>query len=66
VKHSVNPIPPGQWFKSSYSGTNGSCVETALTATVVGARDSKLSVSPVLHFPPAAFTAFVTGLKPSA
>lgn len=40
-----------QWRKSTYSGTNGSCVEFAPDAKAVLMRDSKLGDdSPVLVF----------------
>ncbi|MFF6905933.1 DUF397 domain-containing protein [Streptomyces sp. NPDC012389] len=56
-----------QWVKSSYSNNGGSCVEwaprTASTTGIVPVRDSKNTTGPVLSFPAAAFSAFVTGVK---
>ncbi|WP_431879030.1 DUF397 domain-containing protein [Amycolatopsis sacchari] len=42
----------GGWFKSTFSGANGGCVEANLTIPgVVGLRDSKLGArSPILVF----------------
>ncbi|AEW97592.1 MULTISPECIES: DUF397 domain-containing protein [Streptomycetaceae] len=58
---------PLTWFKSSYSGNGGSCIEVAanLVASrgVVPVRDSKDPSGAVLHFPADAFTAFVAGVK---
>ncbi|TQF03369.1 DUF397 domain-containing protein [Kitasatospora acidiphila] len=57
----INP----EWFKSSYSGTNGGdCVEVA--ANIPGAvpvRDSKDPEGPALTFTPAGFATFVAGVK---
>lgn len=56
-----------RWFTSSYSENGGACVEVAtnLVASrgVVPVRDSKLSASPVLDVPAAAFAAFVDAVK---
>ncbi|MER7838535.1 DUF397 domain-containing protein [Streptomyces sp. NPDC096040] len=56
-------VPEHAWFKSSYSGDNGSsCVEIANlipTHTLVAVRDSKLPNGPTLAVPPEAFAAFV-------
>ncbi|MCL6302942.1 DUF397 domain-containing protein [Streptomyces kronopolitis] len=58
---------PLTWFKSSYSGSGGSCVEVAadLIASrgVVPVRDSKDPHGPVLDFPAHAFSTFVAGVK---
>ncbi|MEU3404696.1 DUF397 domain-containing protein [Streptomyces sp. NPDC006670] len=53
-----------RWFKSSYSDNGGNCVEVATnTPGVVPVRDSKTPGGPVLNFQPAAFAAFVAGIK---
>ncbi|AJE85946.1 hypothetical protein SLNWT_5570 [Streptomyces albus] len=56
-----------RWFKSSYSGNGGQCVEVAtnLVAScgVVPCRDSKRPNGPVLDVPASAFTSLVTGVK---
>ncbi|MFX4292017.1 DUF397 domain-containing protein [Streptomyces bohaiensis] len=59
-----------RWFKSSYSGNGGDCVEAAtnLVAThgTVPVRDSKNPGGPVLDLPATAFAAFIDAVKPSA
>ncbi|HWU05123.1 MAG TPA: DUF397 domain-containing protein [Streptomyces sp.] len=48
------------WRKSSYSGSEGGdCVEVAAHPAAVHIRDSKITDSPVLTVPPAAWAAFV-------
>lgn len=50
------------WFKSSYSGDQGSCVEVADARAATGkvmVRDSKDPYGPALAFPPEAFAALV-------
>ena len=46
------------WFKSSYSGGNGACIEAADLGNVVGVRDSKVPTGPAFTVSPAAFAAF--------
>ena len=41
------------WRKSSYSGTNGGCVEVAHAPAGVLVRDSKKTSGPTLAFPDA-------------
>lgn len=51
-----------QWFKSSYSSSEGgACVEVANSPATVHVRDSKNSaaVGPVLRVKPTAWTAFL-------
>ncbi|MFI6504219.1 DUF397 domain-containing protein [Nonomuraea typhae] len=46
---SVNFVP--QWFKSSFSATNGNCVEVAgLPGKKVAVRDTKNRAGAVLEF----------------
>ncbi|MER0241954.1 DUF397 domain-containing protein [Streptomyces sp. HSW2009] len=53
-----------KWFKSSYSGYQGDCIEVgAGVPSTVPVRDSKDPHGPTLTFEPAAWTAFVTGVK---
>ena len=53
------------WHRSSFSGSNGgTCVEVNLvTPDVVGVRDSKIAVSPVLEFPPLSWQAFTDAVN---
>jgi hypothetical protein len=48
-----------QWFKSSYSANNGSCVEVAMTPDAVMARDSKNPEAGQLSFPSASWVSFL-------
>ncbi|WP_405729596.1 DUF397 domain-containing protein [Streptomyces sp. NBC_01537] len=51
------------WFKSSYSGNEGDCVEVATCAHTVHVRDSKDTARPALAFGPDAWAAFVERLS---
>ena len=54
------------WRKSSYSGSNGHCVEAARLADGrIGVRDSKTADGPILRFTPVAWTAFLGELRES-
>jgi hypothetical protein len=48
------------WRTSSYSGTNGGCVEVAPTPDAVLVRDSKDRTGPALTVPTATWHAFLT------
>jgi len=56
-----------RWVKSSFSFSNGNCVEVATRQAQQGAerlvRDSKNPFGPILIFPPAAWDAFVREVK---
>ncbi|MFJ3531213.1 MULTISPECIES: DUF397 domain-containing protein [unclassified Streptomyces] len=56
-----------RWFKSSYSGNGGQCVEVAtnLVASrgVVPVRDSKSPAGPVLNVAVGSFASFVAGVR---
>ncbi|MGA6206555.1 DUF397 domain-containing protein [Nocardia testacea] len=55
-----------EWFKSSYSGTQGDCVEVAwLGSGRVGVRDSKNPAGPALDFAPADWDAFIARMRGS-
>ncbi|MEV1012087.1 DUF397 domain-containing protein [Streptomyces sp. NPDC049881] len=55
------------WRSSSHSGGNGSCLEVAQQSSDTQAvRDSKSPSSPVLTFPGAAWSRFLTLTKPPA
>ena len=52
------------WQKSSISHANGSCVEVAgLSDQLIRVRDSKKARSPILHFTPAEWDAFLGGVR---
>lgn len=53
-----------EWRKSSYSGgSNGSCLEVVDGHPVVPVRDSKLTQGPVLVFPVAGWSSFVSAVN---
>ena len=56
-----------RWFKSSYSGNGGECVEVAAnlatTHGLVPVRDSKDPSGPALSFTPSAWSAFIADVK---
>jgi hypothetical protein len=52
------------WRKSSFSFSNGQCVEVGQDAAAVGVRDSKdCEAGPVLTFPAGVWAAFTGQLK---
>jgi hypothetical protein len=54
----------GYWRKSSFSMSNGDCVEVAVLAdAVVGVRDSKAAALPHLRFHPSAWTDFLGHIR---
>ncbi|MGO9784448.1 MAG: DUF397 domain-containing protein [Streptosporangiaceae bacterium] len=54
------------WRKSSYSMSNGHCLETAcLPGGHIGVRDSQDTEGPALRFKPAAWATFLTRLRTS-
>ena len=62
-----NGYNPGVgWTKSSYSQSNGHCVEVGRLADGwVGIRHSKVPDGPVLRFEPAEWAAFLEKLRDS-
>ncbi|MEV7582213.1 DUF397 domain-containing protein [Streptomyces erythrochromogenes] len=56
-----------RWFKSSYSGNGGQCIEVAFNLSgplgLVPVRDSKMVGGPILSFAAPAFSSFVTSVK---
>ncbi len=53
-----------RWRKSSYSGSNGACVEVAAAPGArVLVRDAKDGEGPVLAFPPSAWRQFAQQVK---
>jgi Domain of unknown function (DUF397) len=54
----------GYWRTSSFSMSNGDCVEVAVLAdATVGVRDSKATALPHLHFHPSVWTAFLSHIR---
>jgi Domain of unknown function (DUF397) len=52
------------WRKSSFSGSNGDCIEVASVAGGhVDVRDSKKTTGPCLVFPPYAWAAFLDDIR---
>ena len=47
------------WFKSSYSGEEGECVEVAHTPAAIHVRDSKNPEGPTLRVAPHAWADFL-------
>jgi hypothetical protein len=52
-----------RWRRSSYSGTNGNCVETTANGAAVAVRDSKDPDGSRLVFTPAVWRAFAAAVK---
>ncbi|MFD8965216.1 DUF397 domain-containing protein [Streptomyces sp. NPDC059568] len=52
-----------EWRKSSYSGADSNCVETALLDTVAAVRDSKAPTSPALCFSTGGWSSFIAAVK---
>jgi hypothetical protein len=53
----------GDWFKSSFSAHNGSCVEMRKTDDGAEVRDSKDRGGPVLVFTHAEWETFLAGVR---
>jgi uncharacterized protein DUF397 len=51
------------WFKSSYSGGEGECVEVATCSTTIHVRDSKNPARPALALSPTAWNAFIEAVR---
>ncbi|MBT2440917.1 DUF397 domain-containing protein [Streptomyces sp. ISL-36] len=51
------------WFKSSYSGGEGECIEVALTPATIHVRDSKNPALPSITLSPAPWAEFVRRLR---
>ncbi|WP_371598411.1 DUF397 domain-containing protein [Streptomyces sp. NBC_00564] len=50
------------WFKSSYSGSEGECVEIAIAPATIHIRDSKTPTAPTLTVTPTTWTLFLATL----
>ncbi|MDG4832913.1 DUF397 domain-containing protein [Solwaraspora sp. WMMD1047] len=59
----LDSAPDRDWFKSSRSSNNASCVEVRFAGGGVGIRDSKDRTGPTLAFDGAGWTSFLTTLK---
>ncbi|WP_344263595.1 DUF397 domain-containing protein [Streptomyces sodiiphilus] len=56
--------PGVAWWKSSYSGGEGDCVEVVrLASRAVGVRDSKRALGPHLDVPVEGWRAFILGAQ---
>ncbi len=51
------------WYKSSFSGPNGDCVEAAEIPSGVAVRNSRFPDGPALLFTESEWSAFVRGVK---
>ncbi|MFD4908002.1 DUF397 domain-containing protein [Kitasatospora purpeofusca] len=52
-----------EWYKSTYSGQGGNCVETQIRTLAMAVRDSKDPDGPALMFPADAWAAFVGAVR---
>lgn len=59
----MGTLDQGAWRKSSYSGTNGNCVEVGAATSTVLVRDTKNRDGVSLEFGPAAWRHFTTSVK---
>jgi Domain of unknown function (DUF397) len=67
MKHHSASDSSQNWIKSSYSMTNGNCIEVAgLSRELIGVRDSKDPAGPVIGFRPAQWDAFVGHVRNDA
>lgn len=67
MKHHSGADSSQNWVKSSYSMTDGNCIEVAgLSCELIGVRDSKNPAGPVLGFRPAQWDAFVGHVRNDA
>jgi hypothetical protein len=59
----LDSTPDREWFKSSRSSSNASCVEVRFAGGGVDVRDTKDRTGPTLAFDAAGWTTFLTTLK---
>lgn len=62
----ISGLSRARWRRSSYSGTNGNCIEAAAAPAAVAVRDSKDPDGPRSVFAPAAWRAFAAAVKAGA
>ncbi|MFW6695206.1 DUF397 domain-containing protein [Streptomyces sp. MAR4 CNX-425] len=55
--------PRSEWYKSSYSGQNGECVEVRQVAAAIGVRDSKDPAGGALAVSRVAWGDFVAAVR---
>jgi hypothetical protein len=58
--------PGTRWRTSSYSGSNGNCVQVARTGTGIAVRDSAGDSRRVLIFPPGQWRVFAAAVAAPA
>lgn len=64
TKHYPSAIATGfDWYKSSHSSGDQSCIEVATVPGVVPVRDSKRPQGPALAISPAAWSTFISGVR---
>jgi Domain of unknown function (DUF397) len=57
-------MKPLEWFKSTYSGSGGQCVEVSYSLPgTIPVRDSKDPEGPALAFPADAWLSFVSAVR---
>ena len=59
----MDTVDSATWRTSSYSGTNGNCVEVGGTANVVWVRDTQDRDGAALSVPAEAWATFTASLK---
>ena len=59
----MDPVEDAGWRTSSYSGTNGNCVEVADTTRAVQVRDTSDRDGTVLSVPTEAWARFTAALR---
>ncbi len=59
----MDTVDSDAWRTSSYSGTNGNCVEVGGTASAVWVRDTKDRDGAALSIPGQAWASFIASLR---
>ena len=59
----MDTVDSATWRTSSYSGTNGNCVEVGGMASAVRVRDTKERDGAALSIPGQAWASFIASLK---